>query len=166
MKNEINSFFRYYPKHSDSFDFHSKLILNLKDNLPHAVDYFYDLLCKFFSRSIDYGEVVTLCCMPTSRTDYLNPIAYIIRRLAVNNSYIVDGSLFIRTIMDRKSFCRSHVRDASELYNSIYIFNNVAYKDIVLIDDVCCTGLSLLTVKNMLLNRGASSVECLALAKS
>jgi predicted amidophosphoribosyltransferase len=166
MKNDINSFFRYYPKHSDSFDFHSKLILNLKDNHPHAVDYFYKVLSKFFARSVGYGDVATLCCVPTSRTDYLNPIAYIIRRLCDSNSSLADGSLLIRTIMNRNSFCRSRVRDAAELYLSIYIFQDVKDLDIVLIDDVCCTGLSLLTIKNMLLNRGARSVECLALAKS
>lgn len=166
MSNNINNIFTYYPKHSDRFDRYSQLILNLKDNKPYAIKFFYEVLHKFLSRAVGYGDVAMLCCVPTSRTDYLNPICYIIQRLCKNNNSLIDGSLLIRTIMDRKSFCRSNVRDVSELYNSIYIFKDIKDKDIILIDDVSSSGLSLLTIKNMLLNRGAKSVECLALSKT
>jgi hypothetical protein len=165
MKNNYDALFTYYPKRFNVNDENSKRILQFKDNKTEAFSYYFRILKRYFE--IYTGiEAFTLCCVPNSKINKQNAIVSLINSLCDVNSYLDNGTELIKCVKSRASFCSTKIRNVKYFIDSIYISDNVINKKIVLLDDVTTTGLSFMTLETILLNKGADSVDCLALAKS
>ncbi len=64
------------------------------------------------------------------------------------------------------SMCRTNRRRYPELLKSIGLVGHVNRRHVLVLDDVTTTGISFKVAEHILLNADASTVTCLALAKT
>lgn len=166
-KSDVIYFDEYHPKRQGSnpkFDDISRRILNLKDMRPRAIDYYF----KEINEIIDPKSSFVVCVLPSSEKGVeLSGIRSIANRLSAQNNQVNGTGVLYRN----KSMEKKHLggpRDFDEEYKSITLqeANLIAGKQVLLLDDVTTTEMSLRVGKQLLLKGNANIVAMLALAKT
>jgi predicted amidophosphoribosyltransferase len=155
----------YFPKKSGLFDDYSQLILDFKNKDPKAFIHFYELIYHWITNYSPYNDCF-VCAVPSSKMKFTNAITLAAQKIAIYLPDVSDGTHFVQAVKSRKSFCMGAKRNAAEIINSIVVDDNVAGKNIILLDDVASSGISLSTIASLLLMKNAKSVCCLALAQT
>ena len=151
---EINPAFR---------DSGSGLILDLKEDKPQAIDYFYKKLNDFLPE-----EAFTICRVPSSDPEKMESgITTIARRLAAKHGRI-DGTLCLVRVKKISKLAHGGLRGENVHLESILIVNKelIEGKNIILLDDVLTTGNSLKACKKILFEAGARKVQAVAIART
>jgi predicted amidophosphoribosyltransferase len=145
------------------FDEYSNKILRLKDNLPWAIDYFFNRL-----NSIIIGEGLVICYVPSSTKEKTDTgVRNLAIRLAkLKNRIDGTGCVIRHTTVPKNAFGAD--RSTSVHLRSIKIESKeiIEGATILLLDDVTTTGNSLNATKRLLLEAGAKKVYCFALAQT
>jgi predicted amidophosphoribosyltransferase len=90
----------------------------------------------------------------------------IIEMLCEKNPNLVNGAKMLFRIKQKNSFCRGAKRSYLDIYFDTYVnyLHPIANNRFILLDDVLTTGTTLAACRAILLELGADSVTCLALA--
>lgn len=143
------------------FDIYSGRILDLKEGKKQAVNYFYNLI------NAEINEGVTICVVPSSNMDKLVTGISMLGEMLADNRRI-DKVYYLRRIesIDKLAYGGNRSRDIH--LRTISTLNDMDISgDIVLfMDDVTTTGNSLYACKEILLSKGAQTVEMFALGKA
>jgi len=160
----IWSLYFYIPKHKGNDEI-SQYILKYKDKDPGSFIFFTNEIKNWIEKYLPFNEAY-ICSVPSSKKDWTNSITLSAQKIALELPNIVDGTNFIKAKSSRKSFCKYGNRSSLKIIDSLMISEDVANKNIILIDDVACTGISLSTIKALLLSKNAKSVCCFAIAQT
>jgi predicted amidophosphoribosyltransferase len=162
---QVQCLYTYYPRHGRDYaatDEFSRMILNLKDNRPDAIDYFTYILSRTLSR-----EEYVICLMPSHALGGAREgIATLARRLCLGP--VRDGAdvLLRKVELPKKS--------AGGERNLLHEIKSLAVQDkdlirgqqVLLVDDVTTTGVSLFAGRYALEVEGASLVAMFALGRT
>jgi predicted amidophosphoribosyltransferase len=143
------------------FDIYSGRILDLKEGKKQAVNYFYNLI------NAEINEDVTICVVPSSNMDKLVTGISMLGEMLANNRRI-DKVYYLRRIESIDKLAYGGNRSINVHMNTISTLDDMDISgDIVLLmDDVTTTGNSLYACKEILLSKGAQTVEMFALGKA
>jgi len=146
---------------NSKFDRDSRLILDIKENKPSAVEHFFGILDSIL------GEGFPIAIVPSSDPEKIDSgIRQIAIKLAAN-SRIDATSCLVRHMKINKL---SHGGDRSiEVHlNSIKVINTdiIRARKVLLLDDVMTSGNSLIACQKLLQKAGAFKVLRLALAQT
>ncbi|WP_342329896.1 phosphoribosyltransferase [Pedobacter sp. FW305-3-2-15-E-R2A2] len=163
----LSYYHRYWniPKEvrNPDFDTHSSNILNLKNNHPSAINYFYSRLNPIISQ-----DGITLCYVPSS--DPANNSSGIRKlcQLLTQTKNRIDGTGCIVRINKIPKLANGGDRSVSVHLNSLTIQDPhlIQGKMILLLDDVTTTNNSLIACKQLLMKAGAGKVYCFALGQT
>jgi predicted amidophosphoribosyltransferase len=151
--------YRIFGMKNPSFNKFSGLILDVKEEKPFAINYFYNILDPLINSNI------VICTVPPhDSTKETSGIISLASKLAQSNARIDGSRCLIRYKTIDKLSTGGH-RDADVHLNSITLINSrlINRKEILLIDDVTTSGTSLETCKDILISNGAKNVAMLAL---
>lgn len=157
-------YLRYIPIRSSGHnDQTSELIRNFKSGDPAAIARCTGFLVRAVGRiSLDPDTLVLVAPSSSGRPGSVHTAAF-----SVITAYgFADGTHMLTKRYPTKSFCRGGVRCATTLAASIFVSPAVTSRHILLLDDVTTTGTTFTTLSRLLLASGASSVSCLALART
>lgn len=143
------------------FDVFSGKILDLKEGKEDAIRYFYKLLDEEICRD------VTVCVVPSSDARNLESgISQLAKRLAKNGR--IDKVHYLMRSKSIDKLAYGGARDVQVHLNSIVADEKMTIEGdvILLVDDVTTTGNSLYACKDLLMQKGASSVEMFAIGKA
>jgi predicted amidophosphoribosyltransferase len=143
------------------FDIYSGRILDLKEGKKQAVNYFYNLI------NAEINEDVTICVVPSSNMDKLVTGISMLGEMLANNRRI-DKVYYLRRIESIDKLAYGGNRSINVHMKTISTLDDMDISgDIVLLmDDVTTTGNSLYACKEILLSKGAQTVEMFALGKA
>lgn len=142
----------------------SGLILDLKIGQPAAVNFFYELMNKWFS----FGERFTICIVPSSDPQKKESgVMQLAKRLASEHDR-VDGTMCLVRTKKIQKLAHGGPRDKEVHLGSIEVVHKELIKgqEVLLLDDVMTTKNSLAACKELLYAAGASKVQPLAIAKT
>ena len=163
--NTYNYLNRYYPMHIDNTHAPSFQLRTFKAGVRPALNLFYIQLLDWCYQHIT--DHTLIMAVPSSDCTRTNSITKIASAVGKRHPLLHDATHAIRKTHSTASFCRSNTRNADALNCSISINADVvANQHILLVDDVTTTGTTFTAITDMLLDAGAASVTCLALAKS
>lgn len=143
----------------------SRILLSFKRNHKGA----FSLMRSMLANYLRYAELHTtsaiLCHVPNHEAQQYSPLQSLCAHVA-DDCNLVDGSFLIRKLYPTASFCRTGIRDAQDLQQSIEVDPVLAGRHVILIDDVATTGTSMAIVSRLIMQAGALSVQCVALAQT
>ena len=154
----------YKPKELGEDEFSKKAIFFYKygNDLDFFLDQLIDLFrLRFENDSIKF-DVITL--YPTSKKDGINKnMETLIKRFS--ESINLPYRQIIRRIKDIR---QNHTLKAFEervanIQGSIEIIEDIKEKNVIILDNACTTGISLIDAANLLLDKGAHHVACICL---
>jgi hypothetical protein len=144
----------FNPRHDD----YSRTILDLKNRFPSAINYFFNLLDPI----LDYGfSIVTI---PSSDPLTTHPgIRQLGMRLAANRRIDATTCLVRHTRIPK--LASGGDRDISQHEGSISVVDEslIRGREVLLLDDVCTSGNSLIAGWGLLMGAGAVRVKCVSL---
>lgn len=151
----------YHPYYTDKFDQASRRILNFKDGYDAAFNHYLDAA----DRELAADAVVA--AVPPHAPGKEGPVIALARQLALRKRRRNASTCLVRHTKIQKLSSGGR-RDPSVHLGSIRVeqANRIRGRDVVLIDDVTTSGNSFLACKRLLLDAGARSVKCFALAKT
>jgi hypothetical protein len=149
-------------KNSES-DVFSNLIIGLKKNKKYAIDFFVTKLKETL------GNWFTLVVIPShdpEKTD--SGVKKVAVELCKSNPTIDDGTDLLIRFKKIEKLSFGGYRNYSVIYDSLKVNDSTRIKDknIILLDDVSTTGVSLLAGKDQLIANGAKWVFCFSLGKT
>lgn len=163
MKHLIKYYTRkhsHHSKHTKSY----RLINNFKIGDKIAIQFFKAAL-KSYIKSLP-GDCKMLVPVPSSNKFHTNNISIIVNQIACELDCCIPGNIILTQKFGWNSFCKTNVRKASTIYDSIQVEDLAADFDIILIDDITTSGITLDTIADMITKAGAKSVTKIALAKT
>ena len=164
MRSNINYIHMYYPVRSGLFNPVSQLILDFKNCIPEAFNYFRLKTSSWIKQNLHDSYMI--CAVPSSKGGFVNSITRLAEKLSGDHPSMIDGSQCIVKLMTHESFCKTNKRDADLLRRSTFISDHVKGYNILLLDDITSSGTSFNVISQMLLDKGANSVTCLAMAQT
>ncbi len=162
MRTNVHHLITYYPKSSGKFNADSQMVIAYKNGNSKAIDHFEGLLWDWISPRVN--DYTLLMAIPSSQAGKVNTITRTCRDLSRKSPWLIDATDMICKTKSHDSFCRTGQRDAFTLADSLAVSSEVAGHNILLIDDVTSTGISMFVCEKLLLAAGAASVTCLAIA--
>lgn len=166
---EIIVFGYYHPYWEDktagiknkSFDFYSRKILDLKCGKESAIKFFFDMI----DPEINPG--VTICVVPSSNPDNIDSGMSKLGSMLASNGR-KDKVLYLRRHTAIPKLACGGNRDVDIHYKTIGTMDEVEITEdiILLMDDVTTSGNSLRACRDILISRGANTVEMLALGQT
>lgn len=140
---------------------YSGRILDLKEGKKQAVNYFYNLI------NAEINEGVTICVVPSSNMDKLVTGISMLGEMLADNRRI-DKVYYLRRIesIDKLAYGGNRSRDIHLRTISTLNDMDISGDIVLLMDDVTTTGNSLYACKEILLSKGAQTVEMFALGKA
>ncbi len=155
----------YYPsRYSQHERKHTQYILKMKQRDPgNCVEFFFNQIKGILNPDVTIAVCVVPPSTPGKRT-YMHQLA---QRIAHEYRFVDATSCLQRVETVQKSH-RGNDRSEQKHLESIEICDveKIAYRPVLLLDDVVTTGSSLAACKQILLENHAKSVECLALGKT
>jgi predicted amidophosphoribosyltransferase len=164
MRSNINYIHLYYPVYSGLFNPVSQLILDFKNCNPESFSYFKSMTSYWIKQNLH--DPYMICAVPSSKGGFVNSITRLAEKLSGDHSFLIDGSQCIVKLMTHESFCKTNKRDADLLKRSTFISDHVNGYNILLLDDITSSGTSFNVISQMLLDKGALSVTCLAMGQT
>jgi predicted amidophosphoribosyltransferase len=151
----------YHPYYSNKFDRASGRILDFKEGQAWAIDYYLDAADR------EVPEDAVICRVPPHAPGKNGPVLTLARRLAGRRQR-ADASRCLVRHTEIQKLSNGGRRDPEVHLESVRVenVNRIRGRDVVLVDDVTTTGNSFLACKTLLLDAGAQSVDCFALAKT
>lgn len=149
--------------HNPEFDAYSGQILDLKKKNASAIICFFDIL----DRIVDDDFV--LCCVPSHDPEQRNSgVHEVARKIFQNRDRIIDGTEYLIRMNEIEKLSTGGNRSIEVHLSSIEVPypEYVQGRAVLLIDDVTTTHNSILACKQLLLEAGAQSVQCLAFAQT
>lgn len=158
---ELSYLHPYHPYYSDKFDRASGRILDFKEGDPEAFQYY------FRAMNTKLEENVTVTAVPPHAPGKEGAVRRLARRLARCGNRTDATSCLIRHEEIQK-LSNGGRRDISVHLGSVRVVESqlVTAQEVTLVDDVTTTGNSFRACRELLLNAGAQSVRCFALAKT
>jgi len=169
MDNFIDYLTEYYPKRVWPNHPGSRAILAFKDGCPKAYSHYLNMVHSWIESEVAHAPdpLTHLCCaIPSCSPNNINQISVMAAQLCDRWYFLQDGTQLIRKRYATPSLCRTRFRNTEQFTKSFSISPEVKSKHILLLDDVTTTGKSFVILEQLLLDAGATSVTCLALAKS
>lgn len=157
----LSTYHPYYGGSNPKFDNFSKLILDIKDKKPSAINIFF----KKLNHQLDKGfPIVTI---PSSNPNNINTGINKLASLLAKQGRIDASSCLLRHIQVPKK-SKGGNRDINIDLNSIKVSNQhlIKGKTVLLLDDVTTTGNSFVACEKLLVDAGAYKVVKLALGKT
>jgi hypothetical protein len=162
MKTTVHHFVTYFPKSSGKANADTSRVLAYKNGNPQAIAHYEAMLWDFIApRLNDYTLIMAI---PSSNAAKVNTITRTCRDLSRKSPWLIDATDLICKTKSHDSFCRTGKRDAFSLADSLAVSSEVAGHNILLLDDVTSTGISMFVCEKLLLAAGAASVTCIAIA--
>lgn len=153
----------YFSKNAFPDHPQSNTIRLFKSGFRPALKHYFYILLKLTQKHIKTPHIVVT--VPSSNANKTNSITKIAKALPLKNTMLIDGTTAIKKKFSTKSFCTTNNRNIDNLAASLEIKTEmIKNKDILLLDDVTTTGKTFELIENLLLQAGANSVTCLALA--
>lgn len=149
-------FHNYYPKRYGN-DIDSNRIRLFKMHDIDAMNYYYDLLRNAFP------EGCRVCSVPPSEKGKESALMTVLRSLDKKGHIEYCPCLERRESCKKKAYGGERNIDLERKTISYDFGYNLLDKNVILIDDVCTTGVSLAASRNILLMHNVASVECLVL---
>ena len=151
----------YYPTYSGKFGRESRRVLDFKDGLESAIGYYAGLLKSRIARN------AVLTIVPPHAPGRKGSVAELARRLACQYQRVDASSCLVRHKRIAK-LARGGDRRMQVHWDSVRVEKQhlIQGRWVTLLDDVTTTGNSLQACKHLLLDAGAVSVRCFALAKT
>lgn len=143
----------------------SRSLLSFKRGHDVAYAFFRSMMINYFDVAEFDRSKTVVCCVPGHDGNLYSPIQRLVNAIATECNFL-DGTHLVRKMYPTASFCRSGIRDAKELRDSLEIDPILSGLRVILIDDVATTGTSFSVVAKMLMEAGAGSVECIALGQT
>lgn len=152
----------YHPYRSGNFDDASGRILNFKEGKPAAFRYYLD------SMDVQLPDDATLCAVPSHAPGNHGEVRALAQALAARKDQRTDATSCLVRHSKIHKLSSGGRRDIDVHLNSIRVENVdlIRGREVTLIDDVTTTGNSFAACRQLLLNAGAQSVHCVALAKT
>jgi predicted amidophosphoribosyltransferase len=147
---------------NSNFDRYSGLVLDLKEGKPEAIEYFYNLINPIIKNNI------AIACVPSHDPQKVDSgIKRLAIKLASSGNRIDATSCLIRHTKIAK-LATGGDREKNVHLNSIKAtnLNLIRNRTVLIIDDVTTTHNSLLACQEILLQSGATNVQCLAVAQT
>ena len=151
----------YHPWHGGNnpeFDRYSGRILDLKDGNKGAVDYFFKRVDPTLRKGI------AIVAFPSKEPDnYASGLYPLCERLARNGR--IDASRCLKRLYEVEKRTQGGSRSIQASLDSIEVVNVhlIRGRNVLLLDDVTTSGNSLKAGRQLLLEAGASYVQCAAL---
>lgn len=151
----------YYPTYSRNFGRESRRILDFKDGLWSAFQFYAEALQDRICTT------AVLAVVPPHAPGRSSSVALLAHRLACKHRR-VDASACLRRHRRIAKLAAGGDRSMQVHFNSVSVENQhlICGRRITLLDDVTTTGNSLSACRQLLLDAGALSVRCFALAKT
>lgn len=156
--------YRICGQRNPDFDQNSAKILDLKQGHDSAISHFSSIIKNKFSFGVDFA----VCMVPSSTAGKIGSGIQRVAQIIASASGRTDAtSCLVRHTSIRKLAYGGN-RDLQVHLQSIRTENLhlIAGKEVILLDDVTTTNNSLLACKQLLMDAGATFVQCVALAKS
>ena len=149
--------------HTVKRDEASARLLRFKDGQPKAVEYYRSEILKWCRSNIEMPHIVVAvpCHLPFVRSSMDKLLPELCKEYPLLST---EAALIKR--FKTPSMCRTNRRRYPELLRSIGLVGSVTRKHLLVLDDVTTTGTSFKVAEHILLNADASTVTCLALAKT
>jgi len=176
-RNAIIILGEYHPKHNKSYEvmdnFSKKILLLKKEQISQPQYHFYKEAVNYFSfrlhLMLSCKTRFVICGYPTSQKGYAGRgITQIIKNLCRYSVNRIDGSnvLMRRLTVPKKS--QGGERNYEKEIETLCVTRKslVQNQQVLLIDDITTTGVSLRAGKQVLLRAGAKLVAMLALGKT
>lgn len=151
----------YFPCRSGNFDAASRRILDFKDGFSDAFEYYL----KATDQAM--GSDITVSAIPPHAPGSEGPVRQLARRLGQHENRTDAAECLVRTEKIQK-LSQGGCREVNVHLRSIRAedTDKIRGEKVVLVDDVTTTGNSFRACKSLLLEAGARSVDCFALAKT
>jgi hypothetical protein len=145
------------------FDLFSKMVLNLKAGYYSGVIHFQDRLKSIIDAEAD----ISVAIVPAHDNRLATGIRRVAHSLLENNNY-TDATECLDRFASLPKLSNGGKRGIKRHLRSIHVINQVLIVDkvVLLLDDVSTTGASFAACERLLLEAGAKSVLCLAIAKT
>ena len=166
-ENEVIYIDDYHPRRhgtNPKFNDVSRRVLNCKDMRPRAIAYYFEEINDMIDPTIS----CVVCVMPSSQKGVeLSGIRLIANKLCERNNLINGTGVLYRN----QTIPKKHLggpRNPEREYESISLHeaNLIANRQVLLLDDVATTEMSLKVGKKILLEGNATVVAMVALAKT
>lgn len=154
----LNSYHPYDGGNNPNFDKFSGLILDLKQNNPNAITYFYNELKNILNTNF------TIVAVPPSSPKKISQFDQIIPKLVISNNIVNGLNCLIRT-KPIKKLAFGGCRDKGIHLKSICLQNQELIKNqnVLIIDDVRTSGKSLDACEEILMNAKPKLIAKLSL---
>jgi len=151
----------YHPYYSGKFDRASGRILDFKEGQEYAFQHYLEEMHK------ELPQDAVVCAVPSHAPGGDGEVRQLARRLGQRGNRVDATSCLVRHTKIRK-LSEGGRRQPDVHLNSIHVENSklIRDRDVTLVDDVTTTGNSFKACRQLLLEAGARSVCCLALAKT
>ena len=164
MRTNVHHLITYFPISSGKFNQESRRILDYKHGNADAMAHYNQLILQWISTHINQHYLIM--AIPSSKAGNTNTITRTCRTLASESPWLIDATDMIRKTNTTASFCKTGKRDAALLASTLSISPEVAGHHILLLDDVASSCTSMNVTRRLLIAAGASSVTCLAIART
>ena len=174
---KIYSLGYYHPEHGKDGKIHvdrgahTLSISAVKKGISSNNDQYYIEKSEYIYRKLEqllaHGFPISI--VPSCDPDTLfDGLVYLIRKLASDDRCDATSCLVRHTRIIPSEIAWRHGQDRNDIHrhlNSIKVMNESLFRSsvVLLLDDITTTGTSLLACRNLLLDKGASEVICLAL---
>lgn len=156
----------YRGGNNPRFDRNSRRILDLKNGMAEGIIFTKGILIDFISQHRSCDIIVSV---PSSKESYRegnkNSLSRIIRNIH-ERLLLEDGSQFLRRIKVIPKAATGGPRNMICHLDTIVLCGDVKDKTVLLVDDVCTSGASLLSCKKILIDAGAKDVIMFAIAQT
>ena len=149
-------FHNYYPKRYGN-DIDSDRIRLLKRHDVNAMNYYYDLLKETLPKGCK------VCTVPPSSKNKVSGLMTVLN--ALGKKGYIDYCPCLERIEDSDKKAYGGKRNIYVEKRTIkYVFGyNMLNENVILVDDICTSGVSLAACRSILLNHNVANVECLVL---
>lgn len=153
--------YRLWGHRNHEFDGYSGKILDLKENKPDAVEYFYSLINPHLSN--DFAIAIVPSHDPSKTTSGIMTLG---QKLAKVNR--VDATSCLVRTKEIQKLAQGGPRDPQIHLDSIRLRNQhlIKSREVLLLDDVTTSHNSLRACEKILLDNGAVLVQCCALGET
>lgn len=165
----LGKYFKYWiyvdgeKTRNPNFDDFSSAILNLKNEEEYAITYFFNRLDGVL------GDTFVVCYVPSHDPEKTHSgIRTLAQRIANAKPNVVDGTACLVRTQKIPKLASGGNRSTAVHLNSLKVVNPelIRGKDVLLLDDVTTTHGSLLACKQLLMQAGAKTVQCVALGQT
>ena len=167
---EIYHLTEYIPKWCHVDDENSSRIIDLKNKIAYAINYYYNLTLKWLEDNNYLNEDVILAVVPSHEASDINSSGTaILAKKIINNSNMQDGvNLVLRETTIYKKSTAMYRPSLNQDINSLKLNDSIDIKGktIVILDDVTTQGDSFRAAAYHLYMNGAKKVIPLAMGKT